>query len=89
MVWIMVEKGFVKPDGEYEKWNKDDVAKSNLNNRGLSTIFNLVSPTEFHHITNCETSKEAWDILEKSHEGTKGVQKYKLQMLTSRFEMIT
>lgn len=52
-VWIMVETGFVKPEGDYEKWNKDDVAKSNWNNHRLSAIFNYVSSDEFRHISNC------------------------------------
>lgn len=36
----------------------------------------------------CEYSNEAWDTLETTHEGTKGVERLKLQMLTSRFEEI-
>ena len=33
-----------------------------------------------------ETAKEAWTILETTHEGTKKVKDMKLQMLTTRFE---
>ena len=80
-------KGFVQLDGEFDKWSKEDTGKSNWNNRRLSYIFNYVFSYEFHQITLCETSKEAWDILENAHEGSKGiVRKAKLQMLTSWFE---
>ncbi|KAF5462373.1 hypothetical protein F2P56_018390, partial [Juglans regia] len=34
----------------------------------------------------CENCKEAWDILEITHEGTKAVKNSKLQMLTTSFE---
>ncbi len=31
-------------------------------------------------------AKDAWELLEVTHEGTSAVKKSKLQMLTSRFE---
>lgn len=86
--WFIVERGFVKPDGDIDKWSKVDVVNSNWKNRGISVIYNFVSANEFRCITDCETSKEAWDILEKTHDGSKNVKKSKLQMLTSRFEVI-
>lgn len=47
-----------------------------------------VSPEEFKRISLCEIAKEAWEILEVTHEGTKIVKNSKLQMLTSKFEEI-
>jgi hypothetical protein len=44
--------------------------------------------TEFVRISNCESTKEAWQILETIYEGTKLVKSAKLQMLISRFEEI-
>jgi intein/homing endonuclease len=44
------------------------------------------SPSEFAKISNCESAKEAWKILETTYEGTKLVKYAKLQMLISRFE---
>ena len=87
-IWVTVEKGYEKPDGEFDKWSKEDTTKSNWNNWGLSCIFNCVSSNEFWRITLYETSKEVWEILEKTNEGSKGVRKVKLQMLTSRFGTI-
>lgn len=45
------------------------------------TIF----PKEFKCVFMCEIAKDAWDILENTHEATKNV---KIQMLTIRFEEI-
>ena len=36
----------------------------------------------------CETSKEAWDILTLTHEGTSTIRASKLQNLTTQFETI-
>jgi hypothetical protein len=46
------------------------------------------SLSEFARISNCESVKEAWQILETTYEGTKLVKSAKLQMLISRFEEI-
>ncbi|XP_022858736.1 girdin-like [Olea europaea var. sylvestris] len=44
-----------------------------------------VSPEEFRRVSMCETTKEVWDLLETTHEGTKTVKNSKLQMLASWF----
>jgi len=48
----------------------------------------FVSQEEFEKIFMCEKSKEVWDILERTYDGTKTVKNSKLQMLTSRSEEI-
>jgi len=48
----------------------------------------VMSPEELKRISLCEIAKEAWEILEVTHEGTKAVKNFKLQMLTSKFEEI-
>ena len=48
--------------------------------------FMFVSQEEFEKM--CEKSKEVWDILERTYDGTKTVKNSKLQMLTSRLEEI-
>ena len=54
----------------------------------MSTIFNGVTPDEFRRISTCETAKEAWDILEVTHEGTNLVKNSKLQRLATTFELL-
>lgn len=56
------------------------------NYKALIAIFCVVSQTEFRRIYSLTVSKEAWDLLEVTHEGTSAVKKSKLQMLTTRFE---
>ena len=45
-----------------------------------------MSPDEFHQISHITIAKEAQQILETTHEGTKKVKDTKLQMPTTRFE---
>ena len=59
---------------------------SNANSKALNAIFYGVSPDEFHRISHITVTKEAWQILETTYEGTKKVKDNKLQMLTTRFE---
>ena len=50
--------------------------------------FMFVSQEEFEKIFMCEKSKEVWDILERTYDGTKSMKNSKLQMLTIRLEEI-
>jgi hypothetical protein len=72
----------------FARWNRDDAANCNWNNKGLNAIFMVVSPNEFKKISMCEIAKEAWDILKVTHDGTKSVKNSKLQMLTSKCKEI-
>lgn len=47
-----------------------------------------VCSKELKKISICEVAKEAWNILEVTHEWTMIVKKSKLQLLTSKFEEI-
>ncbi|MBE2321390.1 retrotransposon gag domain-containing protein, partial [Solirubrobacter sp. CPCC 204708] len=71
-----------------EEWDKNDLERSSWNNKGLYAIFNGVSGSEYRRIMTCTTSKEAWDVLQVTHEGTRQVRKSRVQMLTSSFELL-
>jgi len=58
------------------------------NDKALHALCQALSPSEFEKISNCESPREAWKILEITYEGTKLVKSAKLQMLISRFEEI-
>ena len=75
----------VKPKLE---WDRSENEASENNVRAMYSIFNAISMDEFHRIATCTSTKEAWDILQVTHEGTNVVKVSKLQMLTSGFENI-
>ena len=70
-------------------WTDYDKAQRVHNAKGLNAIFCSVFKDEFGRIQNCTTSKQAWDILEVTHEGTSIVKNSKLQLLSIQFENIT
>ena len=54
----------------------------------MNALFSAVTNEEFEKISSIETAKEAWTILQTTHEGTKVVKDSKLQRLTTSFEEI-
>ena len=99
-VWNAVEFGWSPPkvlDREDRptnvikpklEWDRGDNEASENNARAMYSIFNAISMDEFHRIATCTLAKEAWDILQVTHEGINAVKVSKLQMLTSKFETI-
>jgi hypothetical protein len=85
--WNIVETGWTKPeDTTLERVPLKNAQLSN--DKALHALCQALSPFEFAKISNCESAKEAWKILETTYESTKLVKSAKLQMLISRFEEI-
>jgi hypothetical protein len=85
--WSIVETGWTKPaDTTLEAVPQKNAWLSN--DKALHALCQAFSPSEFAKISNCESAKEAWKILETTYEGTTLVKSAKLQMLISKFEEI-
>jgi hypothetical protein len=54
----------------------------------MNALYLAISQTEHSRISNCDSAKDAWEILETTYEGTNLVKASKLQMLVSQFENI-
>ncbi|KAL5583055.1 hypothetical protein UlMin_015497 [Ulmus minor] len=96
-VWFSILEGYKIPADVTEegsvpksrsKWIVQEKRDSNMNSKALNALFCGVDDLNFRYIQNCKIAKEAWDKLEVAHEGTDGVKRSKLQMLTSQFESI-
>jgi hypothetical protein len=87
-VWHIIESGWTTPDTTTAEWATLQKQTRAVNDKARNAIRSTLSPPEFSRISNCETTKEAWDILETTYEGTKLVKSAKLQMLVSEFERI-
>ena len=66
-----------------EKWSGDNDRLVNYNS---NAIFNCVGVGQIKLITTCESTKEAWKILQTAYEGTSDVKRSKLSILTTKFE---
>lgn len=87
-VWMAIQTKWTKPTNPEAEWIEGHRKACLANFKALNAIFHVVSPTEFRCICNLTTTKEAWELLEVTHEGSSVIKKSKLQMLTSRFEKL-
>jgi hypothetical protein len=75
--WSIVETGWTKPeDTTLELVHQKNARLSN--DKALHALCQALSPSEFVKISNCESAKEEWQILETTYEGTKLVKSVKL-----------
>jgi hypothetical protein len=84
--WSIVQISWTKPADATLELVPQKTARL-FNDKALHALCQVLSPSEFAKISNCESAQEAWQILETS-EGTKLVKSAKFQMLISRFEEI-
>ena len=77
-VWQAVEIGWTKPIEVPADWDDAKIKVANFNNRALNALFNAVTNKGFKKISSTETAKEAWTVLQTTHEGTKAVKDSKL-----------
>ena len=94
--WRSILTGWAPPmvtDSEGKKvlkpeinWSIEDDRLPNYNNKALHTIFNVCDADHIKLISSCETTKEAWDILQTTFEGSADVKRNKLLFLSTCFE---
>jgi len=96
--WTAVEEGWEPPfdlteDGfkiTKPKANRttEEKLQSKFNARAMNAIFNGVDEDEFKLIQGCKSAKQAWDTLQKSHEGTSSVKRTRLDHIATQFEYL-
>ena len=93
-LWNLVENGYIKVANNEEfnamrKEEKDSLVESRKKDqKALYAIFQAVEETIFEKISNAETAKAAWDILQKSYKGDDRVRRVRLQTLRGDFESL-
>jgi hypothetical protein len=85
--WIIAKTGWTKPENAALELVPRKNARLS-NDKALHTLCQALSPSELAKISNCESAKEVWQILETTYESIKLVKSAKLQMLISKFEEI-
>jgi hypothetical protein len=74
--WSIVETGWTKlADATLELVTKKNARLSN--DKAIHALCQTLSPSEFARISNNESAKEAWQILETTYGGTKLVKSAK------------
>ena len=87
-VWHVIESRFKVPEKPTVKWSTVEKQTRMANGKAMNALYLAISQTEFSRISNCDSAKDAWEILETTYEGTNLVKASKLQMLVSQFEDI-
>ncbi|XP_071722505.1 uncharacterized protein [Rutidosis leptorrhynchoides] len=72
-----------------DQWTAAERALCTANSKAVGIIQCVVRPSVFKIIQNLETTKESWDALQLTYEGTKSVRNSKLHLLSTRFESLT
>lgn len=91
-LWDMVEKGYSEPESAEAEAVLSESQKSTLkemrkkDKRALILLFQGVEESIFEKISNAKSSKEAWEILQKSFQGVDKAKKVRLQALRAEFE---
>jgi transposase InsO family protein len=80
-LWDLVDTGFPNPNPNAEETNKRDAKALMLIQQGLDDAI-------FLKITSCTSSKQAWDNLQTSFQGSAKVMTVKLQSLRREFETL-
>jgi hypothetical protein len=87
-VWSVIESGFKAPDKPTIEWYNVEKQICMANDKVMNALCLAISRIEFSRISNCDSAKDAWEILESTYEGTNFIKASKLQMLVSQFEKI-
>ncbi|XP_024178792.1 uncharacterized protein LOC112184783 [Rosa chinensis] len=98
-VWNIVENGWKTPmvsckdEGSStsipkprKDWTEEEVRNLQADFKAKNSIFTALSEREKLRINHCDTTKQAWDLLQTTYEGNKKVRAQKLQSLIYEFE---
>ncbi|VFQ78629.1 unnamed protein product [Cuscuta campestris] len=94
-LWIVTTHGPFVPMttvGEHQvptpmdKLTTEDKKKLSLNAKALNVLFCALGQDEFARVSSCKSAKEAWKLLEATHEGDKDTKATKIALGTSEYE---
>ncbi|XP_027902506.1 uncharacterized protein LOC114162741 [Vigna unguiculata] len=89
--WDIVQKGYEEPQDE-ESLSQEEMENllktRKKDQQALTLIHQCLDDHMFEKVVYATTSKEAWEILEKSLQGVDKVKKIRLQSLRSDFEAL-
>ena len=77
-MWQVVEIGWTKSKEAPADWDDAKIKAANFNSRALNALFSAVTNEDRKKISSTEIAKEAWTVLQTTHEGTKAVKDSKL-----------
>ncbi|XP_031259570.1 uncharacterized protein LOC116117695 [Pistacia vera] len=65
----------------------EDKKKLSINDKVLNIMFCSPDSTEFGRVSACKTTKDTWEILQTTHEGTSQVKESNIEILFCDYEL--
>ena len=92
-VWEFIEDGFAEPSPVEEgamnaEGRKQLKERRKKEKKALFTIYQRLDDTMFEIIAPANTSKEAWEMLQRAFGGVDKVKKLRLQVLRAELEKL-
>ncbi|VFQ96811.1 unnamed protein product [Cuscuta campestris] len=95
-LWLVIKNGEEMPMknvGEKlvpkteDEFDAEDIKKVENYAKVINMLYCAVNPDDYRKISCCTTTKEMWDKLEVTYEGTDQVREAKIDFLTQEYEM--
>ncbi|XP_075104750.1 uncharacterized protein LOC142178870 [Nicotiana tabacum] len=97
-VWRVIKKGnyplpaatppLVDPEN-IDSYTKEQMEVVQVNNKARNLLSNAISGEEYEKNSSCDTTKEMWDKLEVTYEGTSKVKETHINMLVYDYELFS
>ncbi|XP_070010370.1 uncharacterized protein [Nicotiana sylvestris] len=97
-VWRVIKKGnyplpaatppLADPE-DIDSYTKEQIEVVQVNNKARNFLHNAISGEEYEKISSCDTTKEMWDKLEVTYEGTSKVKETHINMLVHDYELFS
>ncbi|XP_075103408.1 uncharacterized protein LOC142177995 [Nicotiana tabacum] len=95
-VWRAIKKGnyplpaTAQPPADLEdidEYTDEQMAIVQVNAKARNLLYNAISGEEYQKISSCDTTKEMWEKLEITYEGTIKVKETHINMLVHDYEL--
>nr|XP_016456946.1 PREDICTED: uncharacterized protein LOC107780858 [Nicotiana tabacum] len=95
-VWRVIKKGNYPPPAaaqppvdpeDIDEYTDDQMVVVQVNDKARNILYNAISGEEYEKISNCDTTKEMWDKLEVTYEGTIKVKETRINLLVHDYEL--
>ncbi|XP_070014140.1 uncharacterized protein [Nicotiana sylvestris] len=97
-VWRVIKKGnyslpaatppLADPE-DIDLYTKEQMEVVQVNNKARNLLYNAISGEEYEKISSCGTTKEMWDKLDITYEGTSKAKETHINMLVHDYELFS
>jgi hypothetical protein len=97
-LWDIIESGPLVPEylvGEEIKskprslWTDNEKKQVQLDFNAKNILISALGKDEFYRVSQCKSSKEIWETLQVTHEGTNEVKRARLNTLLREYELFS